>query len=118
MQNSIGSGPYRGAGNICGTLSFTHFEGYSNNLRLPPYLEKGVKDTFNQENIKGWFSCFKSIDDYKKWFCTNDVRAVLEKNGFVLVKYECPADNVRHGATQSVFLPQESRQVRVRSCKL
>tara|TARA_Y100001936_G_C15834675_1_gene538660 strand:- start:346 stop:792 length:447 start_codon:yes stop_codon:yes gene_type:complete len=129
VQNSEGNGPYNGHGNVGGIIlrNPTH-KRLTNLKKVPvPFKDEGLKQAFNfidgnnvynSTLIRDWRCGFQTIRKYHAWFSNDHLRELLDRAGFFLVKYEAPADAIRHGSKQSVFLPAKAKAVAVRDCDM
>ncbi|MDE2335681.1 MAG: hypothetical protein KGL10_00045, partial [Alphaproteobacteria bacterium] len=118
VQNEFGSGPYRGPGNVSEIMRAFEKAGRFKPDRHPvPWMDKTLKEKFNSAaSLNPKTLCgFKNIDQYNRWFNTQELRNLLHYAGFFLSKYEVEGV-VWHGQTQSLFFADKAKLVAVRAC--
>lgn len=118
VQNEFGGGPYNGLGNLLSVFRAMERSGKITMSRWPtPWQDEGLKQTFNSAarphpNV---LCGFRSIEQYERWFHTQELRDLLHHAGFFLAKYEV-SGSVLHGRTQTLFFASGAKLVAARAC--
>lgn len=106
MENVQGAGPYRTAawGGLIDKMTTLGLNPDQCENHPAPNKDHGLKEFFaNTDDISPWLFGFETINAYKAWFETSEVRNFLQENGFFLTCYETKKDEVVHGDKQSLF---------------
>lgn len=116
IEDSEGNGPYRGEDNIARYLGEMQREGLIDNGPLP-WSDDMLQEKFNRgAKPANWLCGFANIEQYKSWFCSEEARDLLDRQGYCLVKYEVDSADAWVGRTQAIFSPDKAKRVEVRAC--
>lgn len=118
VQNKHGYGPYNQSfeGNILLTLMDTEDGKY---VKKPHPQEDTVLNTIFQKSAdQEYLYGFSSIEQFEKWFESEDIKQTLHDNGFYLASYEIDLqkDKALIGDHQAVFTKDHALLNAFRKC--